>query len=358
MIKYLGSKRVLIPELVERVRGLEGVSAVADLFAGTSRVGHALKAAGYRVVANDHNAYAETLARCYVEADAEELADEAERHLVDLREVAAAATVAEDGGYFTRTFCQESRFFRPENGARVDAVRRELARRMDAGELGDGDRARRLEAVLLVSLMEAADRVDSTTGVQMAYLKSWAPRADRELELRLPALLPRAAQGPGLALGLDAAEAAARVADEVDLCYLDPPYNQHKYLGNYHVWETLVRDDEPEAYGVARKRIDCRERKSAFNSKGAIRDALDRVVSAALSGPRVRYLLVSFNDEGFLEPEAIEALLAPHGRVEVTSRDHARYVGAKIGIHNRAGQRVGSVGRLKNRELTFLLRRH
>ena len=33
--------------------------------------GHALKAAGYRVLANDHNAYAATLARCYVQADAE-----------------------------------------------------------------------------------------------------------------------------------------------------------------------------------------------------------------------------------------------------------------------------------------------
>ena len=31
-----------------------------------------------------------------------------------------------------------------------------------------------------------------------------------------------------------------------DLAYLDPPYNQHSYLGNYHVWETLVRWDEPE----------------------------------------------------------------------------------------------------------------
>ena len=28
--------------------------------------------------------------------------------------------------------------------------------------------------VLLTSLIEAADRVDSTTGVQMAYVKQWA----------------------------------------------------------------------------------------------------------------------------------------------------------------------------------------
>ncbi len=41
-----------------------------------------------------------------------------------------------------------------------------------------------LRPILLTSLMLAADRVDSTTGVQMAYLKQWAPRAHRDLRLR------------------------------------------------------------------------------------------------------------------------------------------------------------------------------
>ena len=41
--------------------------------------------------------------------------------------------------------------------------------------------------------------------------------------------------------------------------YLDPPYNQHRYFTNYHVWETLVRWDEPEHYGIACKRVDARD---------------------------------------------------------------------------------------------------
>ena len=44
--------------------------------------------------------------------------------------------------------------------------------------------------------LEAADRVDSTTGVQMAYLKSWAKRSENPLELRLPELV----EGEGVAL--------------------------------------------------------------------------------------------------------------------------------------------------------------
>ena len=47
--------------------------------------------------------------------------------------------------------------------------------------------------------------------------------------------------------------------DPVDLMYLDPPYNQHRYFTNYHVWETLVRWDEPEHYGIACKRVDARD---------------------------------------------------------------------------------------------------
>ena len=55
MIKYLGSKRLLIPAILQVIRGLSEVRTVIDLFSGTSRVGHALKGAGYRVLANDHN---------------------------------------------------------------------------------------------------------------------------------------------------------------------------------------------------------------------------------------------------------------------------------------------------------------
>src|SRR5437867_11000109 len=69
MIKYLGSKRLLLPHILERVESLSDVRTVLDLFSGTSRVAHALKRRGYAVHANDHNAYAALLAMCYAQAD-------------------------------------------------------------------------------------------------------------------------------------------------------------------------------------------------------------------------------------------------------------------------------------------------
>lgn len=335
MVKYLGSKRLLLPAIVETIRALGDVRSVADVFSGTARVGHALKRAGFQVFANDHNAYAAALARCYVEADAERVGEQAAALLAELNALPG------EPGYFTATFCERSRFFQPKNGARVDAIRASIARRGLGPEL---------ESVLLVSLMEAADRVDSTTGVQMAYLKQWASRSERDLTLRLPELLPRAAAGAGRATQLDAIEAVQ--ATPADLVYLDPPYNQHSYLGNYHIWETLVRWDAPETYGVAQKRVDCRERRSAFNSRREIAASLAAVVRAA----QARYLLVSFSNEGFLTREALEALLSERGEVTVVEHDFKRYVGAQIGIHNPAGEKVGTVGHLRNKEYLFLVR--
>ena len=333
MVKYLGSKRRLLSRIVGLADAFPGARRVADLFSGTSRVGHALKRAGYQVIACDHNAYAAALARCYVQADREEVERDARLVLAELSRLPGAP------GYFTETFCLRSRYIHPSNGERIDAMRERLARLSLEPDL---------EAVVLVALMEAADRVDSTTGVQMAFLKRWAPRALNPIELRLPDILARAPAGKGLALHADVLDAAPDI--DADIAYIDPPYNQHSYLGNYHVWESLVRWDKPEVYGVACKRTDCRERRSLFNSRVEHAPAMARLFESV----RAPVLIVSFNDEGYLSRDDLERMLEGRGRVLVFENDSKRYVGAQIGIYNPRGEKVGRVGRLRNTEFLFV----
>lgn len=346
MIKYIGSKRTLVPVILNAVRSASGDApcTVLDLFSGTSRIGHALKRAGYRVIANDHNAYAATLARCYVQADAEEVLKDAAKLVAEFNSRLRGGW--NEPGYFTATFCERSRFVQPKNGARIDAIREAIAAKGLSPEL---------EAVMLVSLMEAADRVDSTTGLQMAYLKDWAPRASNDLELRVPDVLPRAAHGKGLALNMDAFDAAAEV--QADVAYIDPPYNQHSYLGNYHVWESLVRWDKPEVYGIACKRIDVKQRQSVFNSRPKFAAAFRRLLESV----RARTLIVSFSDEGYLSREQLEAMLGElwggEAQVSVIENDFKRYVGAQIGIYNPQGEKVGRVSHVRNKEFVYVVSR-
>lgn len=334
MIKYLGSKRTLVPvlgDIAERV----GAETAVDLFTGTTRVAQEFKRRGLVVTAADIATYSQVLSDCYIATDADQV------DLVELDgEIARLNALPGRAGYFTETFCEAARYFQPRNGARIDAIRD----RIEADHLGSP-----LYPILLTSLLLAADRVDSTTGVQMAYLKQWADRAHHDLELRRPELLP----GPGRTVAGDALVTIDQL-DRVDLMYLDPPYNQHRYFTNYHVWETLIRWDEPEHYGVACKRMDSRDpdTKSVFNYKRAMPPAFIDLLTRA----DAEVLVVSYNDESWITAEQMLSALrtAGHQDARMLAFDRKRYVGAQIGIYNGSGQKVGKVRRLRNVEYIFI----
>ena len=339
MIKYIGSKRRLVPVLSQICRAA-GARTALDLFTGTTRVAQAFKAQGVHVTAADSARYAHVFALTYVEADAASTDMGALRAAVDHLNALPGAD-----GYVTETFSRQARFFQPHNAARIDAVREAI----EAEFAGSA-----LHAMLLTSLIEAADRVDSTTGVQMAYVKQWAPRSFNALELRVPELL----DGPGRAVEGDALELAPCLG-HFDLAYLDPPYNQHRYFTNYHVWETLVAWDAPEAYGVARKRVDARDpsTRSAFNSKRTMPGALASVVASV----DCDLLVLSYNDESWLDLGELEAVCAQPGprgggprAVATLAFDSARYVGARIGIFDPSGRKVGRVSHVSNQELLVI----
>lgn len=335
LIKYIGSKRALLQNITNVIGQISSPGGqIVDLFSGTSRVGHALKGMGHKVWSNDQNTYAHMLATCYVQADREKWFDAAESLIKELNAIPGKA------GYFTETFCEKSRYFQPHNGAKVDAIREHIEQLHLEPEL---------KSIALVSLMEAADRVDSTTGVQMAYLKQWAARSFNDIELRIPDMQPASPYGKCIATQADAEVISKEI--NANVVYLDPPYNQHSYLGNYHIWESLTIWDKPEVYGIACKRIDCRTRKSAFNGKRAIFSAMETV----LENLTADHLVISFNNEAYISREQMEFLLKDIGYLQVIEMSHDRYVGAKIGIYNLSGEKVGKVGHLKNSEYLYIV---
>jgi adenine-specific DNA-methyltransferase len=328
VIKYLGSKRRLVPVLGALCAGV-GAATALDLFTGTTRVAQEFKRRGARVTAVDAARYSEILAACYIATDAARV-DHAELD----EAIGRLDRLPGRPGYVTETFCTRSRYFQPFNGERIDAIRQAIA---------DDHAGTALEPLLLTSLLEAADRVDSTTGLQMAYLKQWAPRSHQPLQLRAPVLIA----GGGRALLADAVTVAPALP-AVDLAYLDPPYNQHRYFTNYHVWETLVAWDAPDHYGVACKRSDARlpATRSPFNRRGEMAAALESVVRTVPA----RLLVVSFSDEGWLPIEQVVGMCSDRDEVSVVGFDSKRYVGAQIGVYNPRGKRVGSVSHLRNTE--------
>lgn len=329
MIKYIGSKRLLIPHILKIAETVKPATAV-DMFTGTTRVAQALKSRGISVSANDLASYSKVFSECYISTDAA---------MVDHSEIFKILHYLNSlpglSGYVTTTFCQEARFFHPKNGERIDAIRETLN-----NEFFDHP----YFPILLTSLIEAADKVDSTTGVQMAYLKEWAPRALKPLELKIPELI----NGSGYTYNEDA-NSLVTLLPNTDFMYLDPPYNQHRYFSNYHIWETIVRWDYPETYGIARKRIDAKDEnmKSSYNAKREMPIAFRRLVENV----DAKTTVISYNNESWISAEEISSWLEDkYDSVLCLEFEHKRYVGAQIGIHNPQGVRVGKVGALRNTE--------
>lgn len=328
MIKYLGSKRTLIPVL-RKLAQASGAKTSVDLFTGTTRVARAFKELGQVVTATDLASYSHVFAKTWIELDGlaanQSELDGAIAHLNALKPQA---------GYFTQSFCIDARYLQPKNGERVDAAREALE--SDYKDTW-------LYYPLLTALILAADRVDSTTGLQMAFLKSWAARSHKPLELVNPGLLA----GRGRAMQGDALKLAGQLP-AVDLAYLDPPYNQHRYFANYHVWESLVRWDKPQTYGIANKRIDVRDdsTKSAFNSKKTMADSLTKVIADL----KCETLMLSYNNESWLSRDELQAICGSKGRVEILDYDFKRYIGAHIGVYNKQGQKVGEPTHSRNLE--------
>lgn len=328
MIKYLGSKKRLVPVLGELFEK-SGAKTALDLFTGTTRVAQEFKSRGGVVTAVDLARYSKVFADCWIATDAKKISvKEVEDELKYL------ASLKGKSGYFTKTFCVESRFFQPKNGKRVDVIREAIESEHKGSPL---------YPILLTSLILAADRVDSTAGVQMAYIKEWADRSYNDLELRVPHLLP----GKGKAIQGDAIKLAPKLG-EFDLAYLDPPYNQHRYFSNYHIWETLVAWDKPEHYGVACKRIDNKDEatKSRFNEKRNMADAFRKVIKSL----KVETMVISYNNESWVSEEELQDMCSHFKEVRLMAFDSKRYVGAQIGIFNPKGKKVGKISHLRNHE--------
>ena len=95
-----------------------GASTAVDLFTGTTRVAQEFKRRGIEVTATDSASYSEVLSDCFIATDAAKI-----DHAAPERRDRPAEHAPGKPGYVTRTFCEESRYFQPHNGARIDAIR-------------------------------------------------------------------------------------------------------------------------------------------------------------------------------------------------------------------------------------------
>jgi adenine-specific DNA-methyltransferase len=313
--KYIGCKHHLLDFIAEVVAArAPGARSFGDLFAGTGVVAYHFAEQGLAVTAADTLYHNWVALRCFMGGRPGELDwARAESLLCELN------ALPPEAGYCHRWF--GGTYFTPANAGRIDAIRETIARWSAGGFISPQE-----EAVLLTSLIYAADKVANTCGQYDAYLKHLGSEPySAEGVHRVDAMVYRP-----LALGLpqpvETGRSAVLCADagrlvetgQWDVLYLDPPYNNRQYVDNYHVLENIARWEKPELFGKTRK-FPRGELKSPYSTKRAAGEYLQRLIGQARAG----HILLSYNNEGIVPDAAILAAMERRGPVEVFTREYA-----------------------------------
>jgi adenine-specific DNA-methyltransferase len=316
-MRYIGNKTRLLPFILRTLsRSGIDVGSAHDAFAGTASVSRALKKNGWRVHSSDLLMSSYVLQRAYV------VAESAGKNLED--QASHLANLPPREGFITRHFSPATSdaksarmYFTPENAGRIDAAREGLEGWRENGKIDEDD-----YYLLLAAIIEGADRVANTAGVYASYMKRWQPNAKRAFDV-VPEKPIKGA--PAEAHLMDATDAAKQIG-EVDLVYIDPPYNSRQYVAYYHIPEILARGWSDSAPAIRGKvgLLAGSEGRSQWSHGRRVK----KLFSALLAASGARHALVSFNSEGHLAPDALQSLLAAasvDGKVSHFTQSYRRY---------------------------------
>ena len=111
---------------------------------------------------------------------------------------------------------------------------------------------------------------------------------------------------------------------EVDFVYLDPPYNQHPYGSNYFMLNLILENKFPENISSV-SGIPNNWNRSAYNKKQYAYSALSDLVNNI----KAKYVLISFNSEGFISVDEMNKMLKKNGKVQVLETSYNTFRGCR-----------------------------
>ncbi len=359
-IKYTGSKREILPVLLELMKPLN-VKTVLDGFSGTTRVSQALKQAGYTVYANDIADWSKVFGECYL------LNRKPANYYLPL--INHLNNFPGKYGWFSENYGGEpnggsaiqkdgrKRIWQLHNTKKLDAIREEIDK-IAKDEIE--------KSVLLTSLIIAMDKVDSSVGHQVSYLRKWAPRAYNTMKMEVPRLI------------IDDKRHQVYQKDifdlvndiKVDLAYYDPPYGSSnelmppsrvRYASYYHIWKTICLNDKPKLVGVANRREDVGDTISGsifeeFRKNDDGQYIVIEAIEKLVKNTPAKYVVLSYNNNGRATFQAIKDILKNlKKKISIIEMDYKKNVMATITrttnewINNTNG---------KNKEYLFLINKN
>jgi adenine-specific DNA-methyltransferase len=334
LITYIGNKRALLPFIGEALRkvqkhlGCEKLRAL-DLFSGTGVVARYLKQFSSALFVNDLETYSKITNECYLSNISEidhEVLEEALRWLE---------------GEIERNWKEGfiCALYAPKNESSVTATDRVFYTRrnaiyLDTARLAISALPGGIQKYFLAPLISKASVHANTSGVFKGFHKNTAgvgqyggngkdalTRILGEIRVTLPIFSKFECD---FEVYQQDANVLVKALPELDVAYFDPPYNQHPYGSNYFMLNLLADYTPPRETSLV-SGIPTNWNRSRYNQRGEAAEALFEAVASCPA----RFILISYNSEGFIPHKEFTTRLEQFGALEVCETAYNTFRGSR-----------------------------
>lgn len=309
MLTCIGNKRKLVSNIrsiVDDVRKLlvKDKLNIVDGFAGSSVVSRELTYVSNNLYTNDMELYSYLMAHCYLVNPTLMQKERIVEHIRVMNEI------AEKGPYSEGIICKlyspkdsknikegERCFYTRENALIIDTLRKYISEKVEVDIVN----------YCLVPLLNKASINTNTAGVFKGFYKKdnigWfggkgefaLSRITKPIRLDIPVW--NNAGYKAFPSNKDINVLVDELPNDIDVMYLDPPYNQHPYGSNYFMLNVIAKNEEPtEISNVSG--IPTNWNKSNYNNHKTAVDAMKKLMTSGLT--KSKYLLISYNNEGII----------------------------------------------------------
>lgn len=335
IITYIGNKRSLLlyihNELLDIKRELNKEKVVSlDLFSGSGVVARLFKQHSSKVIANDFESYSKVINDCYLtnRSDFDEskyrfylskLNEALKQNVVKTPLISRYYAPADD----ENIKMGERVFYTTQNAKRIDIIREFINTVEDD-----------YKKYFLGQLLYESSVHTNTGGIFKGFYKdsqtgigkfggsgeNALSRIKGEITLDIPVLSDF--ESDYVVYQKDANELVKQLKDEeVDVAYLDPPYNQRPYGSNYFMLNVILNQEVDEEKMSKVSGIPNDWNRSKYNKRKEALNSLDELISNI----NAKYVLVSYNSDGFISFDEMKRILEKYGEVEVKEIKYNTY---------------------------------
>ena len=352
IIAYIGNKRRLLDliykAIISSVEKIQPGIKFFDVFAGSGIVSRLGKELNFEVITNDWETYSYILSNGLIKTNKKDISKifgSEEDFSNILESLNNLPQPKESDCYISKyyapekfdiddvDFRKERLFYTRDNALIIDKIRNYIETKYPEKE-----QFKAKNILLSILIYEAATHTN-TSGVFKAFHKGFGghnrdamKRILSPIRMSIPTLTD--SDFPVHVYQEDSNELVKKIMN-IDIAYLDPPYNQHQYGSNYHmlntiaIWDKIPAPLDLNEKGVLKEKAAIRKDWIKTKSSYCYQDSAVSSFNDLIENLDAKHILINYSTDGIIPFDVMKDICAKKGKISIVTNEYTKYRGGK-----------------------------